>query len=69
MKPTLYNVVQSKRLASRLTQIELAEKVGVTRQTIISIEKGNYVPSVALALRLATVFSCSVEELFSEQSL
>lgn len=47
-----------------MTQQELADRVGVTRQTILSIEKGKYTPSVALALGLAEVFGVSVETLF-----
>ena len=47
-----------------MTQEELAERVGVTRQTIISIERGRYNPSVGLALRLAEAFGVSVEDLF-----
>ena len=47
-----------------MTQQELADRVGVTRQTILSIEKGKYTPSVALALCLAEVFNVSVETLF-----
>lgn len=43
----------------------LAEHVGVTRQTIISIEKGNYTPSVLLALKLAKVFNVPVDKLFT----
>lgn len=50
--------------AGEMTQQELADRVGVTRQTIVSIEKGNYNPSVELALRLAKVFGVSVESLF-----
>lgn len=50
--------------AGGMTQQALAERVGVTRQTIISIEKGKYRPSVDLAIRLARVFSVPVEELF-----
>ena len=50
--------------AGEMTQQELAEKVGVTRQTILSIERGNYNPSVDLALRLARVFGTTVEKLF-----
>jgi len=50
--------------AGELTQQELAEKVGVTRQTIISIEKGKFKPSVELALRLARILGVSVEQLF-----
>ena len=51
-------------LAEGMTQQELAERVGVTRQTIVAIEKGSYNPSVALALRLARVFGVTVEALF-----
>jgi len=47
-----------------MTQQELAERVGVTRQTIISIERGRYKPSIELALRLARVFGVPVESLF-----
>ena len=46
------------------TQEELAETVGVTRQTIIAIEKGNYTPSVLLSLKIAKFFKKSVEEVF-----
>ena len=63
----IHNCVQTKRTEAGFTQVELADAVSVTRQTIIAIEKGNYVPSVALALRLAAVLSCSVEDLFTEQ--
>ena len=59
------NSVHKQRQEANLTQEELAEKVGVTRQTVIAIEKGNYTPSVALALKLAKVFTVSVEDLFS----
>ena len=47
-----------------MTQQELADRVGVTRQTILSIERGRYNPSVGLALRIAAVFGVPVEELF-----
>ncbi len=47
-----------------MTQQELADRVGVTRQTIISIERGRYKPSIVLALRLARVFGVSVEAVF-----
>ncbi len=47
-----------------LSQAELAERVGVSRQTIVAIERGNYNPSVALALRLARALATTVEDLF-----
>ena len=52
------------RLSAGLTQEQLAERVGVTRQTILSIEKGRYKPSIELALALARVFDAPVESLF-----
>lgn len=47
-----------------MTQQQLADKVGVTRQTIVAIEKGNYSPSLELAFRIALVFSAPLEEIF-----
>ena len=48
-----------------MTQEQLAEKVGVTRQTIIAIEGGKYSPSLELAFRIARVFGVPLEEVFS----
>ena len=59
------NKVQHFRIKAEMTQEHLAEKVGVSRQTIIAIEKGNYTPSVLLALKLAHTFKISVEDIFS----
>ncbi len=47
-----------------MTQQELADKVGVTRQTIIAIEAGKYAPSLPLAFRIARAFNISVEDVF-----
>lgn len=47
-----------------MTQEELAEKAGCTRQTIIALEQGKYVPSVALAFRIARAFGSPLEEVF-----
>ena len=47
-----------------MTQEELANRVGVTRQTIIALEADKYVPSLALAFRIARVFKVTVEEIF-----
>lgn len=60
----LNNSVQSKRKTAQMTQEDLAVAIGVTRQTIISIEKGNYVPSVLLAMKIAQFFGAQVEEVF-----
>jgi putative transcriptional regulator len=48
-----------------MTQQQLAEKVGVTRQTIIAIEKGKYSPSLELAFRIALAFDLPLEEVFT----
>jgi putative transcriptional regulator len=48
-----------------MTQQALADKVGVTRQTIVAIEKGHYTPSLELAFRIALVFQLPLEEVFS----
>jgi putative transcriptional regulator len=58
------HVRRHRRLLHDLTQQELADRVGVTRQTILSIEKGKYSPSVGLALLLAETFDVPVEALF-----
>jgi putative transcriptional regulator len=47
-----------------MTQQDLADRVGVTRQTIIALERGAYTPSLALALRIAKVFGQTVEDVF-----
>jgi putative transcriptional regulator len=47
-----------------MTQQQMADKVGVTRQTIVAIEKGNYSPSLELAFRIALAFGTTIEEVF-----
>jgi putative transcriptional regulator len=61
---TVGNDFREFRQEARLTQEDVAKAIGVTRQTVIAMEKGNYVPSVLLALMSAKLFGCSVEELF-----
>lgn len=65
MSGRVANKVQEFRSSAGITQEELASRVGVSRQTIIAIEKGNYAPSVALALKIARFFKTPVEKLFS----
>lgn len=64
MGETVQNHVQEFRTRRKITQEELSRAVGVTRQTIIAIEKGNYTPSVLLALKIARFFGTTVEEVF-----
>jgi putative transcriptional regulator len=56
--------VKAARSQNNLTQTELGDKVGVSRQTINSIESGRYVPSTMLALKIAKVLKCRFEDLF-----
>ncbi|MGI6251611.1 MAG: helix-turn-helix transcriptional regulator [Anaerolineaceae bacterium] len=55
-------------LAGEMTQQELAERVSVTRQTILSIENGKYYPSLELAYKIAEVFEKPLDEVFSYSS-
>ena len=64
MREYIQNEVHAFRTKKGVTQEQLAEKMGVSRQTIIAIEKGNYTPSVLLALKLADFFDQSVEKTF-----
>jgi putative transcriptional regulator len=65
MEAIIHNTVYKLRTNKGITQGELAEAVGVTRQTIISIEKGNYTPSLLLAIKIAHFFEVNVEKVFS----
>lgn len=64
MKVNVINHVKQFRNNVNLTQTELAKAVKVSRQSIISIEKGQYVPSLPLALKIAKHFNCSMDSLF-----
>jgi putative transcriptional regulator len=64
MKLIVHNCIKEFRKKTNLTQEDLAKKVGVSRQSIISIERGHYIPSLPLALRFARLFNCSTDELF-----
>ena len=64
-KEYIKNYVSELRLKKNVTQEELARAVGVTRQTIIAIEKGNYTPSVLLALKIGRFFREPVEKIFT----
>ena len=60
----MQNKIKLYRAANDLTQQALAEQVGVTRQTIIAMEKDKYTPSLELAFKVSRVFDATVEELF-----
>ncbi len=64
-KPRIRNRVRQLRLqANRMTQQALAERVGVTRQTVIAIENDRYSPSLEVAFRIARVFGVGLEDVF-----
>lgn len=64
-RPPITNRVRELRRAhGRMTQAQLGEAIGVTRQTIIAIEQGRYSPSLESAFRIARVFSVRVEDVF-----
>jgi len=65
MNHIVNNNVQKYRNNYKVTQEDFAKTLGVTRQTIIAIEKGNYTPSVLLALKIAKYFNTTVEKLFT----
>lgn len=58
------NLIKERRVERGWTQDELAEKLEVSRQTIISLEKGRYNPSLVLAFRIARLFKCTIEDIF-----
>ena len=58
------NTIKVERAKQNMTQQDLAEKIGVSRQTINSIESQKYIPSTVLALKIAKIFNIKVEEIF-----
>lgn len=58
------NKIKIYRAMHDITQEQLADKLGVTRQTVIAIESDKYLPSLALAFRLSRFFNCKIEDLF-----
>lgn len=64
MQEGIKNEVSGLRIRLGITQESLAEKIGVSRQTIIALEKGNYTPSILLALKIANFFKTPVEKIF-----
>jgi putative transcriptional regulator len=65
MQERINNIVPKLRTAHGVTQEDLANAVNVSRQTVIALEKGNYTPSILLALKIAKFFKTPVEKLFT----
>ncbi len=68
MAQTITNRVKELRIALGWTQEQLAQAAGVSRQSINSIERNRYVPSLELALTFAQIFSCSTDQIFHLES-
>lgn len=64
MKDYVSNNVGTLRKEKNITQEEFAQAIGVSRQTVIAIEKGNYVPSLLLGIKIAQYFDKKVEDVF-----
>jgi putative transcriptional regulator len=64
MSPTIINRVKELRMASGWTQEQMAQAAGVSRQSINSIERNRYVPSLELALTFARIFCCATDQIF-----
>lgn len=62
---SISNKVYEYRVLARMSQQEVAEKVGVSKQTIFVMEKGNYVPTLLLAFRIADLFKVDVNDIFT----
>ena len=67
VKPTsVTNSIRALRFAAgEMTQADLAERIGVTRQTVIAIEQGRYSPSLEMAFQIARVFGVGLDDVFS----
>jgi len=61
------NDVAARRLERQWTQADLAAALGVSRQTVISIERGRFDPSLPLAFLIAQTFDCSIEDMFTPE--
>ncbi len=69
-QPGITNTIRTLRFhAGEMTQAALAEKVGVTRQTIVAIEQGRYSPSLEVAFRIAAAFGVPITEVFNWQAV
>lgn len=60
----LPNIVRDLRMKQSLTQVQLAKKLKITRQTVLMIEKGNYDPALSLAMRISAFFKKPIEKIF-----
>lgn len=64
---TIKNKLKVYRAMQDLTQEQLADKIGVSRQTVIAIENGKYLPSLGLAFKIARLFKVAIEDIFFDE--
>lgn len=69
MSFVINNNISQIRMRRKLTQEELAQAVNVSRQTIIALEKGNYIPSLLLAMSISRYFGLTIEKIFTLEEL
>ena len=61
------NIRRLRFFANEMTQLELSEKAGISRQTVVALEAGKYIPSLEIAFKIADVFGVGVEEVFERK--
>ena len=62
------NIRRLRFFANEMTQLELSENAGISRQTVVALEAGKYIPSLEIAFRIAEVFGVGVEEVFERKT-
>ena len=62
------NIRRLRFFANEMTQLELAEKAGISRQTVVALEAGKYIPSLEIAFRIADVFNVGIEDVFERKT-
>ena len=62
------NIRRLRFFANEMTQLELAEKAGISRQTIVALEAGKYIPSLEIVFKIADVFGVGIEEVFERKT-
>jgi putative transcriptional regulator len=61
------NIRRLRFFANEMTQLELSEQAGISRQTVVALEAGKYIPSLEIAFKIADVFGVGVEEVFERK--
>jgi putative transcriptional regulator len=62
------NIRRLRFFANEMTQLELSEKAGISRQTVVALEAGKYIPSLEIVFKIADVFGVGIEEVFERKT-